>query len=143
MTMELQPVLRGDLPSDAVSFLAEGELVYYLTFIESPSPQKAQTHRLWLIVTNRQIAYNAPLASPGGFSLERGSIPLSKITGSSRTESTVQGGGCCGCSTKKVYHVKVKTTGSDIGFVLGQVADADRMVDAITSTLRRTEQEKA
>jgi len=134
--MDFSPILRERIPTEALSFLSEGELVYHLALVDTMAAGKQKaSSRLWLIVTTRQVVFCAPvLNASGGYSIEKGAIPLSKVTGCSRAEANTMGG--CGCSTRKVYHLKLLMVGSTMSFALAQQSEVDRTVQVITCLLQ-------
>lgn len=137
--MSPTPIPRNSLPPAALSFLVEGEVVYNSAAIDNKLTAHS-SNSLWLIVTDRRVAFNAPVKSTnGGYSIEKGSIPIQNITGSSRTEASINEGGCCGCntSTRKVFHLRLIMAGSETILAMADSREVDSIVNTISSFIRK------
>lgn len=137
--MNSAPVLRTSLPLEVRSFLVEGEVVYNYAAVDKRI-LSGSSNQLWMVVTDRQIAFNAPTKSAGGgYSIEKGSIPIKNITGCSKTETSTSGSGCCGCSTRKVFHLRLMMAGSETVVALADPNEVDAVVSSVSSIIRRNQ----
>ena len=113
--MALTEISTG-LPSDVTSQLMSAEKVYYFTFIafKGGCGSSGQKENYWLALTDRRVMYKTKVSELKGklenFVERDGDLPFDKISFIEVSEGQVSKG----CSTSKVYQLRLSTSGGTI-----------------------------
>jgi hypothetical protein len=113
--MALTEISTG-LPSDVTSQLMSAEKVYYFTFIafKGGCGSTGQKENYWLALTDRRVMYKTKVSELKGklenFVERDGDLPFDKISFIEVSEGQVSKG----CSTGKVYQLRISTSGGTI-----------------------------
>ena len=113
--MALTEISTG-LTSDVTSQLMSAEKVYYFTFIafKGGCGSPGQKENYWLALTDRRVMYKTKVSELKGklenFVERDGDLPFDKISFIEVSEGQVSKG----CSTSKVYQLRLSTSGGTI-----------------------------
>jgi hypothetical protein len=113
--MALIPIMNG-LPTEVSSQLMASEKVYYFTFItfKGGCGSSGMTENYWLALTDRRVMYKTKVSDIKGKQIELvendGDLPFDKIS----FIEISQAGTAQGCSTNKMYHLRISTSGGTV-----------------------------
>ena len=119
-----------ELPAELSTQLLEDEVVYSFAFTDSASVGY-YTGRMWMIISNKRVIYDASVKDDKTFKRMSGSIPIDKISFVSvSTAQDTQSG--CGCWPKTVYVLTVGSGGGQIDVAVPTQEEAKRLQTTVS-----------
>ena len=114
-----------ELPEDLKTQLLDGEVVYYFSYTDSAAVAY-QNGRMWMMITNKRVIYDASVKDNKAFKRMSGSIPVDKISFVSVTTTKTPETGC-GCWSSTVYVLTVGSGGGKIDVAVPSEDEAKRL----------------
>lgn len=108
--------IREGLPSEVTSQLMSQEEVYYFSYIslKGGCGNSGSRQNYWITLTNKRVLYKTNIFEEINkrYVEKDGILPLDKISFVEVSEEQAKQG--CGCSTAKVFHLRISSSGGTI-----------------------------
>lgn len=123
--------VTNSLPDELRLQLLQGEIVYYFGFMDQAG--EGDEGRMWMVISNRRVMYDASTYTGVACKRTSGSIPIEKV--SYVAVSTGEDVGGCGCWPKKFYLLTVGSSGGKIQIAVPTQALAKELEKTVSELL--------